>query len=209
VKIVAIADTHSAHRKAVLPEGDILIHAGDLSLALRTSFFQQRFHITDCDEWFGEQKFKKIFCVAGNHDFVIEKKQVEFKNCVYLENQHHYYEGVKFFGSPYQLPFFGAFNANEKQLEAIYGKIEDDTDVIISHGAPFGILDQPFRGGNTGSKALKNAIDRVKPKLVVFGHIHWGHGTHTEDGVTYFNAALAGKTWDSLDNSPLVFDFEE
>lgn len=209
MKIVAISDTHSAHRTVTLPEGDILVHAGDLALALNSSFYQQRFHISDCDKWFGEQNFEKVICVGGNHDFVIENKKVEFENCVCLENQHFTYKGVKFFGSPNQLHFFGAYNKSEDKLEEIYSQIDEDTDVIISHGAPYGILDKPFRGGSTGSKALKNAIDRVKPKLVVFGHIHYSHGTHVEDGVTYFNAALAGKTWDSLDNPPLVFELEK
>lgn len=210
MKIVIISDTHSAHRDVDLPEGDVLLHAGDLCQSLGTNFFQQRAHIRDCDDWFGEQDFKKVICVAGNHDFPFEEGQIsQLKNAVYLQNETYVYKGVKFFGSPNQLPFYGAFNAREETLERIYEKVDDDTDVIISHGAPYGILDLPRHSGHTGSHALMSLIARVKPKLVVFGHIHDSYGESEWNGVKLFNASQAGKTWTSMDNKPWIFDLEK
>ena len=31
MRIVCVSDTHSRHRKTVMPPGDILIHAGDIT----------------------------------------------------------------------------------------------------------------------------------------------------------------------------------
>ena len=159
--------------------------------------------------WFGEQDFEKVICVAGNHDYPFERNLLShMKNAVYLENEHYEYKGLKFFGSPYQLPFFGAFNASEDQLSNIYEKVDDDTDVIISHGAPYGLLDIPRGGDCTGSYSLMSCISRVMPKLVVFGHIHDSYGRDDWNGVKLFNASLAGRTWTSMDNDPWVFELE-
>ncbi len=32
MRIVCISDTHSMHREIVVPDGDMLIHAGDLTM---------------------------------------------------------------------------------------------------------------------------------------------------------------------------------
>jgi Icc-related predicted phosphoesterase len=206
MKVVMISDTHSAHRKVNLPKGDILIHAGDLCNSLGTNSVQMVNHIRDCDDWFGEQEFEKVICVAGNHDFPFEEGVINtMKNAIYLENQHYVYKGIKFFGSPYQLPFYGAFNANEDNLKEMYDKVDDDTDVIISHGPPYGILDAASMD-HAGSIAFKYLLDRVNPKLVVFGHIHGSYGKIEYNGIHCFNASQAGKSWTHMEKSPWVFE---
>jgi Icc-related predicted phosphoesterase len=186
------------------------LHAGDLCQSLGTNDFQRRAQIRDCDEWFGEQDFEKVIAVAGNHDFPFESRMLkELDHAVYLENKHYVHKGVKFFGSPNQLPFYGAFNAHEDRLREIYEQVDDDTDVIISHGAPYGLLDVPYRGDHTGSYALMELISRIRPKLVVFGHIHWSYGEMEWNGVKIVNASQAGKSWTSMDNSPIVFELEK
>jgi Icc-related predicted phosphoesterase len=65
--------------------------------------------------------------------------------------------------------------------------IEEDTDIVITHGPPKGILDITNSHGiyyeRTGDKHLLNRILEVKPQLHIFGHLHdednvykWGEG---------------------------------
>ena len=86
--------------------------------------------------------------------------------------------------------------------EQIYAAILDDTDVLVTHTPPYGILD---RDGSIlyGSKELLERVHTIRPCLHLFGHIHKAHGT-TSDGMTVFsNAAIMDEGYDSL-NDPNV-----
>lgn len=54
-------------------------------------------------------------------------------------------------------------------------------DIIVTHGPPFGILDSvvgtgPRMKSSVGCKHLLRAVERCKPRLHAFGHIHEGWG---------------------------------
>jgi Icc-related predicted phosphoesterase len=214
MKIVVISDTHGSHRDVLLPEGDILIHAGDIVNSLEDNLEQQRDKVKDLDVWFEQQKaqnkYKRIFCIAGNHDFPFSRMPfATLKNATYLQNESVEYDGVTFHGSPNQLPFYGEFGLSEGELERVYSKV-DKVDVLITHGPPFDILDEPYAPHykNAGSKALLNLVERVKPKLHCFGHIHYSYGQIERDGTTFFNASQSGKVSGRMDNKPLVYKLE-
>ena len=87
-------------------------------------------------------------------------------------------DGLKIFGSPHT-PQFGqwAFMKARHKLDRVWSMaIDDDVDIIITHGPPKGILDlSEDRNGcleYCGDKSLLNRVEEVKPKLVLFGHIH-------------------------------------
>jgi Icc-related predicted phosphoesterase len=132
--------------------------------------------------------------LLGNHDFPFSRSPfAKLKNAIYLQNENYEFEGVKFFGSPQQLPFYGAFNSPESCLERIYKKCDKDVDVLITHTPPYGVLDESSRGVKIGSKSLMSLIEEVKPKVHVFGHVHFGYGEF-DNGVTrFFNASQCGK----------------
>ena len=44
--------------------------------------------------------------------------------------------------------------------------------VLVSHSPPKGVVDRDSSGTSLGSTAIRAAIDRLKPNLVVCGHIH-------------------------------------
>jgi Icc-related predicted phosphoesterase len=52
----------------------------------------------------------------------------------------------------------------------------DGVDIMITHGPPMGILDRTLRHEDVGCEHLRRAVERVRPRLHVFGHIHeaWG-----------------------------------
>lgn len=135
-------------------------------------------------DWFSSLPIKYKIFIAGNHDTSIERGLIKSdyifsKGITYLENSYVTIEGLKIFGSPLT-PTFGvgwAFNKTRPKLERIWRNIiELDTDIIVTHGPPKGILDISFdRDSNLercGDKSLLNRILEVKPKLSLFGHIH-------------------------------------
>ena len=86
--------------------------------------------------------------------------------------------------------------------EQLYAAIPDDTDVLVTHTPPYGILD---RDGSIlyGSRVLLGRVRVVRPRLHLFGHIHKSHGA-LSDGVTVFsNAAIMDEGYDNL-NAPNV-----
>jgi Icc-related predicted phosphoesterase len=161
---------------------DMVIFSGDCSNP-RDPFSNEP-EVRDFIDWFSALPIKYKIFVAGNHDTSIEKRLVtkyDFINAgiTYLENETIVIEGLKIFGSPYT-PSFGygwAFNKERHKLDRMWDRIIDiDTDIIINHGPPKGVLDISFdRNGNMercGDKSLMNRVIQVRPKLVLFGHIH-------------------------------------
>jgi Icc-related predicted phosphoesterase len=166
-----------------IPENiDMVIFSGDCSNPRDP--YNNEVEVRGFIDWYRSLKIPYKIFVAGNHDTSIEKRLVtkkdfEWHNIIYLENESVTIEGLKIFGSPYT-PSFGygwAFNKERHKLDRMWDKIIDiDTDIIINHGPPKGVLDISFdRNGNMercGDKSLMNRVIEVRPKLVLFGHIH-------------------------------------
>lgn len=86
----------------------------------------------------------------------------------------------------------------------LYSQIPPDTDILITHGPPFGILDQASGSGDhQGCRALLDRILQLKPKLHVFGHVHGAHGTFMTEDTLFVNAALLGLDGD-INEAPIV-----
>ena len=135
-------------------------------------------------DWFSSLPIKHKVFVAGNHDTSIEKglvtKEVFDGECIhYLENDHVTIEGIKIFGSPLT-PDFGngwAFNKARHKLDRIWSNIIDtDSDIIVTHEPPRGILDLGIDRNHKiefcGCKSLWNVVKSINPSLVLFRHIH-------------------------------------
>ena len=177
-----ISDTHSFHGLLTVPEGiDIVIHSGDCSNYRDP--YQNESEVRDFLTWFHLLKVKHKVYVAGNHDTSIEKRLVDkeiFDNLgiIYLENESVTIDGLKIWGSPHTPQFsFWAFMKARDKLHDVWQNIPDDTDVVVVHGPPKGILDLSYdRSGileNCGCKALfKRTTSLPNLKAVMFGHIH-------------------------------------
>ena len=219
LKICSISDTHNRHKELNMPEADILLVAGDItengSLKEVYSF----------DNWLGEikDKYKAIYVVAGNHDFIFQEHYgLKLKNAKYLQDNFTYFpdfvswkegNGYLIYGSPWQ-PWFGswAFNANRgEDIKQYWDKIPDEVDILITHGPPYGTLDEPHMVGkgrdpHQGCEELAKRIlylDNLKAH--VFGHIHHGYGQLEKDGVLYVNSASAPHPKSKV-KSPQVFE---
>ncbi len=194
-RIIAISDTHGVDRMAVtIPDGDILLHAGDFSSyghSNDTKYFLK---------WFGALPHKSKVLVAGNHDRMafLEPKRFSdlFKQHVpgghYLEDSEVTVDGLTIWGAPWTPTFMNwHFMADRgSAIKAHWDKIPDHIDVLVTHGPPFGILDMSNHWNEaTGKKwddhlgcaDLMDAIKRVRPLLSVFGHIHGSGGQKYEE----------------------------
>jgi Icc-related predicted phosphoesterase len=183
MKIVAVSDLHGFLPDNV-PPCDLLLLAGDICPIEDHSF---NFH---CDwmryqfrAWLERTPARKIVGIAGNHDLLFERASVLVPRDLpwtYLQDSGIEYAGLKIWGTPWQPWFFEwAFNGNPELLEKKWRLIPKDTDILVVHGPPHGYGDGvPERGGvrHAGCPLLLKRIEEIKPRLVVFGHIHEGRG---------------------------------
>jgi len=76
--------------------------------------------------------------------------------------------------------------------------IPNNTDILVTHGPPLGILDQSYPHKYTdhlGCEELLEAVSRVKPKINIFGHIHGGAGYWYNDGTHFVNASVLNEAY--------------
>lgn len=204
LKVVMTSDTHEKHRQLIVPNGDIFIHSGDFSEGCDSNTVRR---VIDFNNWLGELPHKHKIVVAGNHDFLFEKLpgQAEglLTNATYLRDQAVVVEGLKIYGSPWQ-PEFGGWAFNLKRdsiwLKEKWDAIPDDTDILVTHGPPYGIRDWVGRPGGgverVGDKLLLDRVLQVKPLIHVFGHIHAGAGYETyKNGTVLVNAAACDERY--------------
>ena len=212
MKITFISDTHTKHKQLDLSGGDLLIHAGDI---MNSGYSKSDIHAF-C-EWFEAQDYKHKIFIAGNHDRMFENHPLESNTIVnkydvtYLQDDEHLIDGVKLYGTPWQPEFCNwAFNLPRRGdgLMAKWGAIPKDTDILITHGPAYGHLDVSGYGGqNVGCELLRERIDKVKPLIHVFGHIH-GSAGYKFDGTThYFNASVLNERYE-YQNKPMTIDLD-
>ena len=207
MKFIAISDTHCRHRSLRLPKGDVVLHAGDISLR------GDRREIDDFLNWFGKLPYAHKIFIAGNHDFFFEKeKAATIKKLIpesvhYLKDEAIDIKGIKIWGSPYT-PWFFKWAFNKRRGEALaehWKNIPADADLVLSHGPPFGILDMVINEQHAGDRDLLKKLLEVKPKVHVFGHIHESHGMVKRQGIRFVNACVLNESYE-LVHKPIVFD---
>lgn len=225
MKICFISDTHASHKTQLfsIPECDILIHGGDITHR------GEEHLLIDFLDWFKKQPAEYKVFIAGNHDFcfqrqplgmmaLLEERGYCHKNnpqtkLIYLEDNAVTINGLKIYGSPWQ-PWFRnwAFNLrSQDELEAQWALIPEDTDILVTHGPPYGLGDRCEDGRLVGCKKLLERIKVVKPKYHLFGHIHESWGVHRSPSLetVFCNGSVAGGPehgyiWPK--NPPIVFE---
>lgn len=203
MKIVALADVHN--QKPVLPEGDMLVIAGDL-----TGHGNLR-ELARFAAWLRKQPHRHKVLIAGNHDFCLQKwsEQQEAENMlggegiVYLRDQAVEIEGLKIYGTPWQPWFYDwAFNLERgPEIAAKWELIPEKLDLLITHGPPAGFGDMTDRGEAVGCADLLRAIELKRPRFMCYGHIHEAPGHWDHQGMSLINCSIGARY-----SKPVEFD---
>lgn len=227
IRIVHISDTHMRHEEylPLLPEGDILVHSGDFSAFSSRRYFGNKTRdrqkvCEDVNNFFSNAKFKHKIFVAGNHELSYTENDKEYvenalDSVVYLQDKGTTIEGISIYGSPWTskrwTSYARGFVKPVGQLGKYWDRIPMDTDILVTHLPPEGVMDLAVKKFNCccrsgtcevcgdrhpgfehwGCPELRHTvISRVRPMLHLFGHVHESTGVRTIDGVTFSNAAM-------------------
>lgn len=185
VSIVCISDTHNS--QPTLPDGDILIHAGDLTQS--GSLKELRAAV----DWLRAQSHPIKIVVAGNHDLCLDanynnnthsatdhvslSSSIDWEDIIYLQNTETTVtcqngRSIHIYGSPCSSRH-GNWAFQYPRSENIWkGNIPGNVDILVTHGPPRAHLDLNF-----GCVHLLDELWRVRPRLHIFGHVHEGAGT--------------------------------
>jgi Icc-related predicted phosphoesterase len=207
LRIILISDTHSLHRQLNIPDGDILLHAGDIT---DTGTQDQ---VEKFNHFLATLPHRHKIVIAGNHDFYFEQFPKEARalltNCIYLQDEAVTIEDLRFYGSPWTPWFYDwAFNLQRgKPLREKWALIPSETQILITHGPPRGYGDLTNGGERTGCADLLDAVTRIKPWLHIYGHIHEGAGVYHHDATTLINASSCDFMYNPV-NPAVVIDID-
>jgi Icc-related predicted phosphoesterase len=206
LKIVAISDTHGQHDNLVLPKGDMLIHAGDVSRRGREA------EVMDFIEWFAAQDYEHKIFIAGNHDFYFERaaadeiEKIIPNNIIYLNDSGVTIKGINIWGSPIT-PWFYDWAFNRDRGEAIRGHwdlIPLNTNILVTHGPVMDILDKTIDGRHVGCEDLLGKVNEIRPALHICGHIHEAYGIEIKSGTQFINASVLDERYQLVNEAVVV-----
>jgi hypothetical protein len=199
-RIMAVGDLHGdaslvrkLAKKAKEKEVDIVILAGDLTL-----FEISRKNIIGP---FLDKK-RNVLIISGNHDSPETIDYLSKKYSVFNLEKNYFKKG--------SLAIFGAGGASdigpyvreEKEifdsLKNAHNKIvgaEITKKIMVTHTHPYGSKSE-FTGFK-GSRAVRRAVKKFKPNILIHGHIHEASGIEEKIGGTrIFNVARKGKIFE-------------
>lgn len=213
MKLVCISDTHNKFDYKNLPEGDVLIHAGDLTMNGTLAEVAKELNLIR------QTPYLHKVIIPGNHDFLFENDRglasglLKDSGITYLEDSGCEINGVKFYGMPWVpgLPRW-AFSNRRVDWPGKLKQIPDDTDVLITHAPAWFVRDyvRPSEsrdgiGINLGSKKLLARVNEINPKVHVCGHIHDSSGVIKLYKTIRVNAAICDESYQPT-NPPRIIE---
>ena len=218
MRIVALSDQHG-HLPQV-PTCDLLIVAGDICpdrfgpfLAIHSPDLQKAWFDETARSWLAGAPAAHKILTWGNHDWCgqacsfrrdsPENAPAGAVQIVVDESTHVSCDGtlVSVWATPWSNKFLNwAFMKTPAELGTVYAGIPAGVDILVSHQPPYGCGDLGL-----GSVELRAAIRRVKPKLVICGHIHDGFGRFECDGSPVYNVSVVDDAY-RLVREPTAID---
>ena len=197
-KLLLFSDLHNdlvAARRLVqrAARADVVVGAGD--------FCNTHQGLVECLNEFRLMD-KPLILVAGNNETTDALRAAcrGWPSAHVLHGSGVTVAGVTFFGIGGGIPTtpFGAwsYDFTEEQAAALLVPCPVGC-VLVSHSPPYGAADVSSRGQNLGSIAVRQAVERFAPALVVCGHIHRSAGETAKLGETpVVNAGPNGVEWE-------------
>ena len=207
MKIVAFSDTHMLHDKVEIPDGDLLIFAGDMSIC-KTVQDVSRFNA-----FLKTLPHRYKIVIGGNHDHLLaysaDIARELLQDAIYLQDSSVTIEATTIYGSPWQPTF------NTKACSAFalprgriirkkWDLIPEGVDILVTHSPPCGIMDEDG-GVSHGCSDLLEQVQQIQPKLHIFGHIHNHNGMVTVGKTLFVNCNVKGKN--GIVRPALAFDY--
>jgi len=202
MKIAMISDVHTQWHNLKIPECDLLISSGDYS------YKGERKIVKEFHEWLDKQPAKHIISCQGNHELWVERNWQEARDLAAAACPRAYFidegllhiEGRKIWCAAITPWFFDwAYNVDRgPAIKKHWDCIPDDTEILVTHGPPYGILDQIVLGRteHLGCVDLEARVNNLKKlKLHVFGHIHGGSGEKDFYGKRFVNASICNEKY--------------
>jgi Icc-related predicted phosphoesterase len=198
MKLLLFSDLHTdiaaARHLCKLARGvDLLVGAGD--------FGNIRRNVRGCIDVL-KTAGKPAVLVAGNNESTEELAEAcrDWADAYVLHGTGVTITGVAFFGIGGGIPVtpFGAwsYDFTEEQATELLASCPAG-GVLVSHSPPRGVVDVSSSGKSLGSVAVRAAVLRLRPRLVVCGHIH---GCAGQQGMLVttpiVNAGPEGLTWE-------------
>lgn len=220
MRVVCYSDFHG-NLPDEMPEGDLLLYAGDFCPTLSHHLGYQRQYVgSDWSTWLQAQPYDDIVGIAGNHDFIAEEDPEVVRSApwTYLCDESVEVGGFLIHGAPWSARFYDwAFMRDDVDLAERWAQIPDETNILLVHGPPYGFGDFVFPpasirrqepASHKGSRTLMARIGQLKNlQLVVFGHIHEGAGTGWFRDIQLVNASRLDAHYRPV-HEPTVLDIE-
>ncbi len=179
MKLLAFSDLHMARARAAdivaaSAEADLVIGAGDFC-NMRQGLDEAMAMLSGIAAPF--------VVVPGNAESEPELRAAAGPGVTVLHGDGCEIDGLKLFGLGYGVPKtpFGDWSCDlsESYAAELLASCEK-THVLITHSPPKGVADVTSAGQSVGSTAIRAAIERIRPRLALCGHIHdsWGVAGH-------------------------------
>ena len=195
MRFIAISDTHGCHRQLNLPEGDVILHAGDVCNKGDAA------QVHDFIEWFAGLDYKHKIFISGNHDIDLNQNtslitKLLPSEITFLNGTFYQVENFSIWGTPTE-------EAGKTPFQEL---LPDYVDILLTHRPPFGILDQAPDGKSKGSRRLLAKVMEMKPKVHLYGHIHASYGQFQGENTYFINASNYRASARRIVNPPVVVD---
>jgi len=179
MKILAVADIHGAQFRLNLVlknierfSPDLVVVCGDIT----------QFGPGDLAKNFLDQIPVDTLAITGNIDTSEVSKGIDDSKATRIEMKRIVKKGITFVGMGRDI---------SKQLNIIAEKkLIDESCVLVSHEPPYGAQDKVFLGMHAGNKALREIVEKYKPRLLLCGHIHENPGYKKIGSTTVVNCSM-------------------
>jgi Icc-related predicted phosphoesterase len=205
MRIVLWSDSHGLHGQCRIPDGDVLIFAGDIG---RRGTLEE---LASFDAFLARLPHPHKLVVAGNRDYFFERQPAQslrlLLHAEYLQDREISFAGLRIYGSPWQPPFMDtAFNLPRgAPLREKWEAVPAGIDILVTHTPPLGIGDRTGSGLQVGCADLLDAVGRIRPRLHVFGHVHEAFGEYPCEGTLFCNASVTNASM-RIAHEPIVTD---
>mmetsp|Transcript_40133 Transcript_40133/g.63704 ORF Transcript_40133/g.63704 Transcript_40133/m.63704 type:complete len:283 (-) Transcript_40133:118-966(-) len=195
LRLVIISDTHERHRLVTVPEGDVLLHCGDILMSSSLAV-QRRGEkvLRDFNAWLEGLPCHEKVVIGGNHDTALQRCENGQKllSAAFLLQDSSITlprAGIKVYGNA----FSEGCSHNSAWQEPLVScsSCSKDADVVLTHGL--------------SSAIVKAVLSQSRPRLWASGHAHENHGLEEKDGTLFANAAIMNGRYEPV-QSPVVVD---